>query len=41
MILNTEDNSAGEDYFPPLKKFQTCSLQSQYGVFQTIYFNIF
>ena len=26
MILDDiEDNSAGEDYFPPLKRFQTCS----------------
>ena len=29
-LLDTEDNSAGEDYFPPLKRFQTCSQQSQY-----------
>ena len=29
-IVDTEDNSAGEDYFPPLKRFQTCSSQSQY-----------
>ena len=27
---DTEDNSAGEDYFPPPKRFQTCSSQSQY-----------
>ena len=25
-LVDTEDNSAGEDYFPPLKRFQTCSL---------------
>ena len=24
-LVDTEDNSAGEDYFSPLKKFQTCS----------------
>ena len=29
-IVDTEDNSAGEDYFPPLKRFQACSSQSQY-----------
>ena len=29
-LVDTEDNSAGEDYFPPLKRFQTCSSQSQY-----------
>ena len=40
-LLDTEDNSASEDYFPPLKRFQTCSLQSQYGVFQRICFHIF
>ena len=29
-LVDTEDNNAGEDYFPPLKRFQTCSLLSQY-----------
>ena len=29
-LVDTENNSAGEDYFPPLKTFQTCSSQSQY-----------
>ena len=29
-IVDAKDNSAGEDYFPPLKRFQTCSWQSQY-----------
>ena len=29
-LIDTENNSAGEDYFPPLKRFQTCSSQSQY-----------
>ena len=29
-LLDTEDNSASEDYFPPLKRFQTCSSQLQY-----------
>ena len=29
-LIDTEDNNAGEDYFPPLKIFQTCSSQSQY-----------
>ena len=29
-LVDTEDNSAGEDYFPPLIRFQTCSSQSQY-----------
>ena len=29
-LVDTEDNSAGEDYFQPLKRFQTCSSQSQY-----------
>ena len=29
-LVDTENNSAGEDYFPPLKKFQTCSSQLQY-----------
>ena len=24
-LVGTEDNSAGEDYFSPLKRFQTCS----------------
>ena len=28
--VDTEKNIAGEDYFPPLKRFQTCSSQSQY-----------
>ena len=32
VLVNTEDNSAGNDYFPPLKRFQTCSSQSQYGL---------
>ena len=27
-LVDTEDNSASKDYFPPLKIFQTCSLQS-------------
>ena len=26
-LVNTENNSAVEDYFPPLKRFQTCSSQ--------------
>ena len=29
-LVDTEDNSAGEDYFPPLKRFKTCRSQSQY-----------
>ena len=29
-LVDTEDNSAGEDYFPPLKRIQTCSSHSQY-----------
>ena len=29
-LVDTKDDSAGEDYFPPLKRFQTCSTQSQY-----------
>ena len=29
-LVDTEDKSAGNDYFPPLKRFQTCSSQSQY-----------
>ena len=29
-FVDTENDSAGEDYFPPLKRFQTCSSQSQY-----------
>ena len=29
-IVDTENNSAGEDYFPIVKRFQTCSSQSQY-----------
>ena len=28
-LVDTEDESAGENYFPPLKRFQTCSSQSQ------------
>ena len=28
--MTLADDSAGEDYFPPLKRFQTCSSQSQY-----------
>ena len=24
-LVDTENNSAGEDYLPPLKTFQTCS----------------
>ena len=29
-LVDTKDNSAGEDtYFPPLKRFHTCSSQSQ------------
>ena len=29
-LVDMENNSAGEDYFPPLKRFQTCSSQLQY-----------
>ena len=29
-LVDTEDNCAGEDYFPPLKRFRSFSLQSQY-----------
>ena len=29
-LVDTEDDSASEDYFPPLKRFQTCISQSQY-----------
>ena len=29
-LVDMENNSAVEDYFPPLKIFQTYSLQSQY-----------
>ena len=29
-LVDTENNSADKDYFPPLKRFQTCSSQSQY-----------
>ena len=29
-LIDTKDNSAGEDYFPPLKRFQTCRSQSQH-----------
>ena len=29
-LVDTENNSAGEDYFLPLKRFHTCSAQSQY-----------
>ena len=29
-LVDKEDNSAGEDYFPTLKRFQNCSSQSQY-----------
>ena len=29
-LVATKGNSAGEDYFPPLKRFQTCHSQSQY-----------
>ena len=29
-LVDTEDDSAGEEYFPLLKRFQTCSSQSQY-----------
>ena len=29
-LVDTENNSPGENYFPPLKRFQTCSSQSQY-----------
>ena len=29
-LVDTEDISAGEDYFSPLKRFQTCYSQSQY-----------
>ena len=38
--VDTEDNSAYEDCLPPLKRFQTCSSQSQY-VFRGICFRIF
>ena len=30
VLFDTEDYSAAEDYFQPLKRFQACSLQSQY-----------
>ena len=30
ILVDTENNSADEDYFPSLKGFQTCSSQSQY-----------
>ena len=29
-LVDMENNSAGEDYFTPLKRFQTCSSQLQY-----------
>ena len=29
-LVDTKDDSAGEDYFSPQKRFQTCSSQSQY-----------
>ena len=29
-LVDTEDDSAGKDYFPPLKRLQTYSSQSQY-----------
>ena len=29
-LVDTKDNSAGEDYFPPLKRFQICRSQSQH-----------
>ena len=29
-LVDTEDISAGEDYFSPLKRLQTCYSQSQY-----------
>ena len=29
-VLISEDNSASENYFLPLERFQTCSSQSQY-----------
>ena len=29
-LVDKENKSAAEDYFPPLKRFQTCSSQSQY-----------
>ena len=29
-FVDSENNSAGEDYFSPLKRFQICSSQSQY-----------
>ena len=29
-IVDTENNSAGEDYFPTVKRFQSCSSRSQY-----------
>ena len=38
--VDTEDNSADEDFLPPLKRFQTCNSQSQY-VFRGICFRIF
>ena len=27
-LVDKEDDSAGEDFFPPLKRFQSCSSQS-------------
>ena len=29
-LVDTENNSVGEHYFPPLKRFQICSSRSQY-----------
>ena len=29
-LADMENNSSGEHYYPPLKRFQTCSSQSQY-----------
>ena len=29
-LVDTENNSVGEHYFPPLKRFQICSPRSQY-----------
>ena len=39
-LVDTENNSAGEDYFPPLKRFQTCS-RNMNGVSRWICFLIF
>ena len=39
--IDKENDSAGEDYFPPLKRFQTSSWLLQYGVSRRICFLIF